>query len=79
MDAWNISSIFIHSYILMSCLDEDEQLDGVYVTSERFKNKHLLYLETDTICDIFTAFGEDYPTQFKWTDLPDGQERFLGE
>lgn len=44
---------FIHSFILMLAFDEDDQFAGVYVASDRTKQRHLYEVPILPVIDLF--------------------------
>ncbi len=73
---WQISSVFIHSYILIAYQDENGFLHGVFVTSKRHKDRILYKVSLGEICDVFERIGGDYPTDLRWRRQPNGNDRF---
>jgi hypothetical protein len=53
---------FVHSFIFMPVISESRALDGVYVASDRLRNKRLYFVDLDQILLAFRTVGGDYPT-----------------
>ena len=58
---------FVHSYIFIEYFNDEHNLNGVFVSSER-ERYHMLYsLEIEQIIDIFEQAGNDYPKNITFT------------
>ncbi len=60
-----ICNLFIHSYVFI--LSGEDKLDGIYVTSDKFKNKKLYFVSLDNILSIYRLVGHDYPSSSVFT------------
>lgn len=76
-DAWFVSNLFIHSYILDLCADECEELQGVYVTSDHKKDTKLYHISIGEICTLFERVGNDWPRWCEWIKDDDGNEMIV--
>lgn len=55
----DISNYFIHSFVLSYSIGDDDSLCGVFVNSDRIKNKFLYYIETDTFIMLINDIIND--------------------
>jgi len=55
-----ICNLFIHSYVFI--ISGEDKLDGVYVTSDNFKNKKVYFVSLDNILSIYRLVGRNYPS-----------------
>lgn len=58
---------FIHSYVFEVVFDDHYCLNGVFVNSDRERNKALYLIKIQKIIDIFEQIGNDYPTELQYT------------
>lgn len=58
---------FIHSYIFEVVFDENYLLNGIFISSDKERNKVLYLVELRRIIDIFEQVGSDYPTSLEYT------------
>ena len=70
---------FIHSYVFMTC-EKEGRLDGVFVASDKDKQKKLYYVSLDVVLKIFRLVGNDYPSKMStFIDPETGEETiFVG-
>lgn len=52
---------FVHSYVFIIAFDENNYVDGIFVSSDRERNKALYFIEVRKIIDLFEQVGNDYP------------------
>jgi hypothetical protein len=58
---------FVHSYIFLEYFNDEHNLDGVFVSSDRERDQVLYSLELNKIIEIFEQVGNDYPTNIVLT------------
>ncbi len=51
----------IHSFVFVLDFDERGKLSGIYVSSDRERNKYLYFVDRKTILTILKIVGNDYP------------------
>jgi len=54
-----ICNLFIHSFVFM--VSGDDRIDGVYVASDRTRNKKVYFVPLSHILAMFRLVGRDYP------------------
>jgi hypothetical protein len=54
-----LSSQIVHSYVFSLLFDEDNQLAGILVTSDRDRSKELLEVPIQKIIEVFEKVGKD--------------------
>ncbi len=55
----------IHSFVFVLDFDEKGKLFGIFVSSDRERNRYLYYVDRKTILTIFKLVGSDYPHDSK--------------
>lgn len=55
-----ICNLFIHSYVFI--ISEEENLNGIYVSSDSIKNKKIYFISIENILSIYRLVGRDYPS-----------------
>lgn len=63
-----ICDLFIHSYVFLT--NGAEKLEGIYVTTDRFRKVKLYHVTTDQIVQIFRLVGKDFPANGAWIRNP---------
>ncbi|MEA5448296.1 hypothetical protein VB780_06940 [Leptolyngbya sp. CCNP1308] len=58
---------FIHSYIFEVLFDENYRLNGIFISSDKERNKALYLVKLQSVIDIFEQVGSDYPTNLEYT------------
>lgn len=53
---------FIHSYIFVTSFDENNCLNGLFISSDKKRHKTLYFIEMRQIIDLFEQIGNDYPS-----------------
>jgi hypothetical protein len=67
-----ICNLFIHSYVFV--IAGEDKLDGIYVASDRTKNKKLYFISIETILAILRLVGRDYPVHAVYEREPETGE-----
>ena len=57
---------FIHSYVLVPGSDNDNRLEGFFVTTDHDRNNKLYWVPLRVIVRMFRLVGRDYPTEATW-------------
>jgi hypothetical protein len=57
----NLCNQFVHSYVFQLVFGEDSALDGVFVISDRERDKRLYLVDISQIVRLFESIGQDYP------------------
>lgn len=65
-----ICNLFVHSFVFV--VSGAGKLDGVYVATDRQKNKKVYFVPLNIILKIFRSVGRDYPNSATFTKLPNG-------
>jgi hypothetical protein len=52
---------FVHSYIFVTSFDENDLLDGIFISSDRERRKALYFVQVRQVIDFFEQVGNDYP------------------
>lgn len=60
----------VHSYVFKEVFDEDGALSGIFINSDREKNRMLYYVPLAEIVKLFTRVGNDYPSRHQATFDP---------
>ncbi|HYW18068.1 MAG TPA: hypothetical protein VE956_01930 [Nodularia sp. (in: cyanobacteria)] len=53
---------FIHSYIFVTSFDDNNCLDGLFISSDRERHKALFFIKISQIIEFFEQVGKDYPS-----------------
>lgn len=53
---------FIHSYVFVIAFNENSCVDGIFVSSDRERNKALYFIEIRKIIALFEQVGNNYPS-----------------
>ena len=61
MKLFDLANQFIHSYVFMLALEENSGLESVFFCSDRRRNRKLYRVTVDSLIEVFTEVGEDYP------------------
>ena len=56
-----IVNLFIHSHVFVPEFKNKSSLSGIYISSDRTRNKKLFFLSTKEICSYLRMVGNDYP------------------
>ena len=67
-----LCNLFVHSFIFV--VSGEERLDGVYVASDRTKNKKIYFVPLSHILSIFRLVGRDYPASASFVRNPETGE-----
>jgi len=59
-DLYFVCNLFVHSYVFV--VNGDGKMEGVYITTDRYKDKKLYFVSTDRIVKLFRLVGRDYPS-----------------
>tara|TARA_R110002111_G_scaffold33310_1_gene67057 strand:+ start:271 stop:807 length:537 start_codon:yes stop_codon:yes gene_type:complete len=51
----------IHSFVFQHAVGEDGEFEGILLASDRQRKKSLLQISADSIIDVFTDIGKNYP------------------
>jgi len=54
---------FVHSYIHLLEVGESQEVEGVFVASDRARSDRLYFVSREQIVRIFRTVGSDYPTR----------------
>lgn len=69
---------FIHSFVFMTCHDENGGLQAIHVSSDHLKDKALITVSIDEILRCLAVVGHDYPANGSTTvDLVTGKETVI--
>lgn len=63
-----ICDLFIHSYVFL--IEGQPKFEGVYISTDKIRNKKIYFLSADLIVNIFRLVGRDYPSQGRFTRDP---------
>ncbi|CCG95774.1 hypothetical protein DET61_1154 [Marinobacter nauticus] len=59
---------FIHSYVFV--VAGDAEIDGVYIASDKIRNKKVYFVSLQNILRAFRVVGRDYPANLQFTRDP---------
>jgi len=59
----SLCHLMIHSYVFIPSFKEQSQIEGVFVNSDRTRNKELYFIPLSTIIRLFSLVGSDYPSK----------------
>lgn len=62
----------IHSYVNYPCENDSGGLDGFILTTDKYRNKEIWRIPTETIVSMFNRFGNDYPIKVEMRRNLDG-------
>ena len=57
---------FVHSYIHLFEVGESQEVEGVFVASDRARSERLYFVSREQIVRIFRTVGSDYPTRQRY-------------
>lgn len=63
-----LCNLFVHSFIFV--VSGEERLDGVFVASDKTKNKKVYFVSLSYIQSIFRLVGRDYPANASFVRNP---------
>jgi hypothetical protein len=64
----------VHSYLFELSFNRARNLNGVFISSDRERNRAVYFLRIRQIIKLFEQVGNDYPTQTKFTYNPKTQD-----
>jgi hypothetical protein len=56
----------IHSYVYKEVFDKEELLTGMFISSDRERNRKLYFVAVTELIRLFTRIGEDYPSRAEY-------------
>ncbi|MGV7094627.1 hypothetical protein [Desulfovibrio sp. QI0434] len=63
-----LANYFIHSYIFLPSFEND-QLSGIFISSDKIRNKKVYFLNLEQLYFVFNMVGNDNPTKIEvWRD-----------
>lgn len=65
-----ICNLFVHSYVFV--VSGNGPLEGVFVSTDRQKNKRVYFVSLKNIVQIFRVVGRDYPRESMFIRQPNG-------
>ncbi len=74
-----LANYFIHSYIFMQSIDEEGQLNGFFISSDRTRNKKLYYVSLEQVRNIFLIVGTSDPSRLESRRLENGDWEVYSE
>jgi len=69
-----LANQIIHSFVFIPAYSESGLFDGVYVASDRERNKRVYFFQRKLVLDILNLIGNDYPAQSHLTRDENGDQ-----